>query len=235
MTRAMVRGVDGCVAGWLAIWVDPNGGQPSSRVFPDASSLFASDDWAVTAVDIPIGLPTHGPRECDVAARRLLRDRRSSVFPAPLRCTLSANTYEEACELSARASGGKKLSKQAFAILPKIRQIDDFLRRERSRSATVHEVNPEACFTYWNGGQPMQYAKRSGFGFVERFRLVEQAFPGCAERFRNEHPANQVSDDDILDALAALWTALRLHKSSAIRIGPEGTRDEVGLEMSMWA
>lgn len=81
----------------------------------------------------------------------------------------------------------------------------------------------------------MQYAKLSGFGFVERFRLIEQVFPGSAERFRNEYPANQVSDDDILDALAALWTALRLHASTAVRIGPEDARDEVGLPMSMWA
>lgn len=230
----MVRGVDGCVAGWLAISGDAIGGQPSSHVFSNASALFERDDWAVTAIDIPIGLPSKGPRECDVAARRLLQDRRSSVFPAPLRCTLSADTYEHACRLSAVASG-KKLSKQAFAILPKIRQVDDFLRRQPLRAAAVREVHPEVCFTYLNGGRPMQYAKLSGFGFVERFRLIEQAFPGSAERFRKEHPAKQVSDDDILDALAALWTALRLHASTAVRIGSEDSRDEVGLPMSMWA
>lgn len=234
MTSAIVRGVDGCGAGWLTISVDTNGGQPTSSVFRDANALFESDDWAVTAIDIPIGLPSKGPRDCDVAARRLLGDRRSSVFPAPLRCTLSADTYEDACAASAAASG-KKLSKQAFAILPKIRQVDDFLQNAPLKSASVHEVHPEVCFTYWNGGRPMQYAKLSGFGFFERFLLIEHTFPGVAERCRKDHPAKDVSDDDILDALAALWTALRLHASTAVRIGPENARDEVGRPMNMWA
>ena len=233
MTGARVRGVDGCVGGWFAISLDPNGGQPTSRVFPDATALFEGDDWTVTAIDVPIGLPSQGPRECDVGARRLLQDRRSSVFPAPLRCTLSVDTYEDACRLSAAVSG-KKLSKQAFAILPKIRQVDNVLRCHPLKVAGLREVHPEVCFTYWNGGRPMQYAKRSGFGFIERFRLIEQAFPGSAERFRNEHPANEDSDDDILDALAALWTALRLHASTAVRIAPEEARDEVGLSMNIW-
>lgn len=66
MTSAIVRGVDGCGAGWLTISVDTNGGQPTSSVFRDANALFESDDWAVTAIDIPIGLPSKGPRDCDV-------------------------------------------------------------------------------------------------------------------------------------------------------------------------
>lgn len=81
----------------------------------------------------------------------------------------------------------------------------------------------------------MQYAKLSGFGFFERFLLIEHTFPGVAERCRKDHPAKDVSDDDILDALAALWTALRLHASTAVRIGPENARDEVGRPMNMWA
>ena len=156
------------------------------------------------------------------------------MFPAPLRCTLDCDTYEQACQASAKASG-KKLTKQAFAILPKIRQVDDYLRRDSVIAARVREVHPEVCFTYWNGGRPMKFAKLSGFGFVERFRIVEQSFPGAAEQIREHHAANEVSDDDILDALAALWTAIRLHSSTAIRIGPDNARDAVGLPMSMWA
>ena len=230
----MMRGVDGCRAGWLAISVDAPGGHPESRVFPDAPAMFQDGRAEITAIDIPIGLPTHGARECDVEARRIIGARRSSVFPTPLRRTLVAESYELACAAALDASG-KKLSKQTFAILPKIRQIDDLLRTDPARAATVHEVHPEVSFTLWNQGRPMEFPKHSGFGFAERLRLVENQFRGAAEQVRRAHTTKDVSDDDILDAFAALWTALRIRSSTAVRIGPQDATDECGLPMCMWA
>src|SRR5690606_31915637 len=122
-----------------------------------------SQEFAVLAIDIPIGLTDDGPRPPDVAARALLGPRASSVFPAPVRATLNANSYEDACDLSF-AARGKRLSKQSFAILPKIREVDELLR---TRSATefpvpVHEVHPEVSFCYLNDGRPMVHPKRTG-------------------------------------------------------------------------
>ena len=81
----------------------------------------------------------------------------------------------------------------------------------------------------------MKCPKASGFGFVERFRLVDQRFPGAAENIRGEFRGSDVADDDILDALAALWTAIRLASNFAVRIGPEIANDERGLAMNIWA
>ncbi len=70
-------------------------------------------DIEVIAIDIPIGLPETGPRECDVLARRLLgRARASSVFPAPIRAVLGAKDYQQACAIRHKIEG-KKMSKQA--------------------------------------------------------------------------------------------------------------------------
>ena len=234
MNRQAIRGVDGCAAGWLSVECAPGERTPCSRVYRDAKALFGGDDWIVTAIDIPIGIPTNGPRACDLEARRVLGPRRSSVFPAPLRCTLSSETYEHACDVSFSKSG-KKLSKQAFAILPKIRQVDEWLRLNSARARHVYEVHPEVCFAFWNEGRPMRHAKLSGFGFTERFQLVERCFPGAAEGIREKHPVREISDDDILDALATLWTANRIHSEGAIRLIPEDEYDELGLPMNMWA
>ena len=60
-----------------------------------------------------------------MATRRLLgKPRSSSVFPAPVRATLKATNYEEACRLSMNAHG-KSMSKQAYEIIAKIREVDE--------------------------------------------------------------------------------------------------------------
>jgi predicted RNase H-like nuclease len=53
---------------------------------------------------------------------------------------------------------------------------------------------------------------------------------------REQLPTLPVADDDILDALAALWTARRIQSGSATRLpsGPE-ERDAFGLPMQMLA
>jgi predicted RNase H-like nuclease len=229
----MVRGVDGCKAGWLAVSLSSDGSL-SSAVFQDAVAVLRDDRYAVTAIDIPIGLPEVGPRSCDIEARKLLGPRRSSVFPAPMRSLLAAQTYEAACSMS-RLVCGRMLSQQSFAILPKIREIDLYLQENPAAISRVREIHPEVCFFFWNRGQPMQFSKLSGFGFVERLKLIEGRFPGAPARVRRDHPAKSVSDDDILDALAALWSALRLSANTAVRVGTEGEQDARGLSIGIWA
>jgi predicted RNase H-like nuclease len=233
-TVAIIRGVDGCKGGWLCLSVNVNGGKLAAQVFPDAKSLLESGAGAITAIDIPIGLPSDNSRQCDIEARRILGPRRSSVFPAPVRCAVEAATYDLACNTSEEACG-KKLSKQTYALLPRIHDLDCLLRQKPELVNTVFEVHPEVCFYYWNNRRPMRYSKHSGFGFMERFQLVEQIFPDLAEEIRQSIQPKDASDDDILDALAALWTAHRLHSGNAVRISTKQERDDVGLPMQMWA
>src|SRR5437868_733580 len=116
---ARIAGIDGCRAGWLRLHKEDIESDVTARVYPTAEAMFGNaEEFAVLAIDIPIGLPESGSRECDVIARKYIQPRGSSVFPAPMRATLAATTYVEACECS-RASSGKSLSQQAFAILPK--------------------------------------------------------------------------------------------------------------------
>ncbi|HKI02380.1 MAG TPA: DUF429 domain-containing protein [Thermoanaerobaculia bacterium] len=230
----ILRGVDGCPRGWLAVSLDLQTGRVTSQVFTNAETLLQDASAAVTAIDIPIGLPNGRRRTVDGEARRLLGPRASSVFPAPARSALTAESYEAACEAS-EADCGKRLSKQSYAILPKIRDVDEVLRRHPHLSEQVLEVHPEVCFYFWAGRQPMRHPKLSGFGFAERFELVRTVFGRSAEEIREAVPRADAGDDDILDALAALWTAQRIHAGIAVCLPAVGERDACGLPMQMLA
>ena len=230
----IVRGVDGCRAGWLCASLDLDTGKLSSGVFTDTESLFRDASLAVTAIDIPIGLAGAKPRGCDREARRLLGPRASSVFPTPVRAALEADSYEAACDASV-SQCGKRLSKQTYAILPRIRDVDTILWQSPALLGNVWEAHPEVCFYFWNQRKPMRHPKRSGFGFLERLSLVEQVFGNVVEEIRDTMPRKAVADDDILDALATLWTARRIHAGMAVRLPDVDERDEHGLPMQMLA
>ena len=231
----IIRGVDGCQGGWLCLSLHVNGGKPVAQVFPDAKSLLESGAGAITAIDIPIGLPSDDEsRQCDIEARRILGPRRSSVFPAPVRCAVEAASYDLACTASEKACG-KKLSKQTYALLPRIRELDCLLRQKTDLVNTVFEVHPEVCFYYWNNRRHMRFSKHSGFGFMERFQLVEQSYRGAAKEIRQSIEPKDASDDDILDALAALWTAHRIQSGNAVCVSTKQEQDEFGLPMQMRA
>jgi predicted RNase H-like nuclease len=233
---ALVAGIDGCPAGWLRIERDGDSINVGVSIYPTALELFLdAARFAAIAIDIPIGLPEASPRSCDSLARAFIQPRGPSVFPAPVRAALETKDYKEACARSIAASG-KSLSRQAFAILPKIREVDAFLRTAAPDFRTlIREVHPEVCFRTWKG-LPIAESKKSGIGFNLRLQLVESYLPGQFEVVRNSVPRRAAGDDDILDAFAALWTAERIERGIAISF-PAGPApiDGVGLPMAILA
>lgn len=238
----ILRGVDGCPAGWFAASLDLQTGKVTGKVFEETKTktetaeLLRDPHALVIAIDIPIGLPSRDrPRNVDGEARRLLKARQSSVFPAPSRVVLDADGYPAACAASL-AECGKSLSQQAYAIVPKIQVVDTVLRETPELQARVFEVHPELCFYHWADRKPMRHPKWTGFGFAERLELVRSVFGNAAEEIRENFERKAVSDDDILDALAALWTAQRIHSGVAVTI-PDGVEqlDDCRLPMRMVA
>ena len=228
----IAAGVDACPAGWLCVSRVHGLAPISTRVFASATELFDhARDFAAIAVDIPVGLPLSGSRDCDGLVRAQLGPRKSSVFPVPPRAVVEVATYDEACAVAARVSG-KKISKQTFELFPKILEVDTYLARSPIRDR-VYEVHPELGFTHWNNGAPMNHSKKTGFGFLERYRLVESSFASGPEFVRAAHDRSKVEDDDILDAFAALWTAERILAQVAV---PYGSMPPLGtLGMRIWS
>jgi predicted RNase H-like nuclease len=180
---------------------------------------------AAVAIDIPIGLPPDSSRPVDHEARRRLGPRKSSVFPAPMRRVLEATTYEEACQIS-RVACGRAVSRQLFAILPKIREVDAL--QSPALQDRLFEMHPEVSLTEL-AGAPMQFHKSTGEGRHERLHALRSAFPELGTtadlRPRGTQP------DDVLDALVGAWTAQRYVSGHHVRLG--GDTDETGLRMEI--
>ena len=162
-------------------------------------------------IDIPIGLlKGSGRRLCDEEARRKLRaPRASSVFPPPVRQALSATSYEEASHIN-RANSEKGLTRQTYAIMPKIKQVDKLLQEDEKAKRIVREVHPEICFWALAGGNAMKHRKKTSAGFRERLKLLKRFLPTARKDFeqvRVRFRSWDLADDDILDAMAAAIAA----------------------------
>src|SRR5579871_5968204 len=108
--RQLVAGLDGCRSGWLMVTAPLDRGVATSdvRVVTDLAEVVADlrcGRLLAAAIDIPIGLASDAPRHVDALARQRLGERRNSVFSAPLRPVLAAQTFEQACEISRAACG----------------------------------------------------------------------------------------------------------------------------------
>ena len=229
-----LAGVDGCRGGWFRAARHTATGELRFDVIQTASGLLMEPPVpAILALDMPIGLPERGSRACDIAARALLGPRRSSVFPAPIRPALAARTHEQASRATA-AADGRRVSAQAFNLFAKIRELDALLRADPEARRRIREVHPELSFRAWNGGRPMTAAKKKPVGRRERIALVESWLgPDLLARARGVQLRAQLADDDILDAVAALWTAHRVAEGCAETLPDPPERDGAGLPMEI--
>lgn len=195
-----------------------------------------SNDLDQIFIDIPIGL-SDGPDErlCDKEARKQLgRPRNSSVFRVPARATLSAESYDEACEKNQEIAG-KKLSKQTFGILPKIREIDGLMRSCEKARHLIRELHPEICFWALNERDAMSFNKNTRGGIEERLAVLERIRPSARQEFSRILKCFQRKDvgrDDILDAMVASVTA-SADSSALLTFPAEPIRDKHNLPMEM--
>ena len=230
-----IAGADGCRTGWFRVARNRATGELRFDLIRDAAGLLARPPQPeLLALDIPIGLPSKGARACDLAARRLLgKSRSSSVFPAPVRPALAARSHLEASEITRRVDG-RGVSAQAWGLFPKIRAVDAWLREASEARQRVREVHPELSFQVWNRGAPMSAPKKTSAGRRERHALAAAWLgTGILERGRGAHRKAQAGDDDLLDAIAALWTAHRIAEGTAARLPEAPQEDEAGLLMEI--
>ncbi len=209
--RSTVLGVDGCKAGWVGVVL--SGGTATAVVAPTLADLVAAvrtdhPDLAVVGIDIPIGLPDTAPRQADVLARkRLPAGRKSSVFPAPTRVATAAATHVEASAANREATG-VGLSVQAFGLVPKILEVDAYVRSPRS--CRIVEVHPEVSFAAMDVASVVP-AKRTAAGADSRAGALRAAGIEPPAYVRGQgYAAN-----DLLDACAVAWTAARVATGEA--------------------
>jgi len=205
-----VCGVDGCRDGWVVA-------SPFAlRVIDKLDQLL--DDFDIIGIDMPIGLSADGSRSCDTAARKALPGRASTVFSAPPRALLGFHNYETA-NAESKHRFGRGISRQAFAIWPKIRELDVLVQREPSRFIEIH---PECSFTRMTGTVPPTKHAEPGRNF--RAEAIKNVFGDVPQQIRG------AKQDDVLDAYAVLWSALR-YASSTHEVLGDAQLDDRGLPM----
>lgn len=208
---------------WLGVVVDEDG-----FVGATVGSLATILDWAepvaAIGIDIPIGGVRGAARAADVEARRFVQPRGSSVFPAPPLDVYDATDYKEANEILL-SLGLKKLSQQAWALMPKIREVAVLAKAD----PRVFEVHPEVSFREL-AGAGLPWSKRSWNGVQLRRRLLAAARIDVPDEVLGIADAGA---DDMLDATVAAWSARR-RASGLAQCLPADPEVASGLKVAIW-
>ncbi len=228
-------GVDGCPAGWVSVHLK-NHNEWCIELFTSIQELWdVHHHSTLILIDIPIGLRDGEttPRLNDSAARKYLTRKRSScIFPPPCRQALRAPSYEKANKINKNLTE-KGLSKQAWNICSKIREVDDLLQNDQTARDVFIESGPELSYCLLNNNQPLKHYKKTKEGFEERFSILKSnclSMTTPLDSRLTNYKRKQLCIDDIMDAWILAIRASR-GKSNLHVIPDNIEHDSTGLPM----
>lgn len=227
-----VVGIDGCKGGWIAASICND--ELKIEKFTYISEIAEKIPFTIALIDMIIGLPDKGHRtRPDKQAREILRPISSTVFPAPCRNAVYKETREEQNQENLKEFG-KKLTLQTMAIIPKIREVDEFLLKHEDYKKRLMESHPEVCFVSFSGWNLS--SKHSASGIISRVELLAKHLPQVTlDLIATEAKKNKCNEDDVVDAICLAVTA-RLHrrnKTKRLPLGYSPKKDAKGLPMQM--
>ena len=168
----------------------------------------------------------------DDLARKELEFRASTIFPVPCRQAVYEESEEEQKQANIRVLR-KSLAKQSISIIPKIRELDEFLDNHPEYRNRILESHPELAFTRLRGS--VVWTRKKEFtGFMERVNILDRYLPdksltGLWERAK-EFKCNP---DDLLDAVCLALTAALSAHGMCVTIPENPELDDKGLYMKM--
>jgi len=208
--------------GWVGVIID-GGGFVDVAVGSMADVVARAGSVAVVGADIPIGGAAGHARRCDAEARRFVGPRASSVFSAPTISEPGASYADANAALA--AAGRPKLSRQAWALLPRMREAAD----AAATDDRILEVHPEVSFRAM-ADEPLIWPKKSWNGQALRRGLL--ATQGIV--LPDELPViGGVPADDLLDAAAVAWSARRVAQGGAHSL-PDPPERHAGRSVAIW-
>lgn len=211
-----VVGIDGCPGGWVAACLA--GGTVTWRTAPVEGIGDLLPRGGVAGIDMPIGLLDHGRRECDALARRELPGAASRVFTTPPRAVLEAGPGAPNADVQSlcRELMGVGVSRQALHLADRILALDTALA-ERSDTIAI-EVHPELAFRELAG--EVLPSKHGADGIAQRRACLAGWRPDIESVLATRPRIPLV---DALDALAALWSAVRWRDGRARTLPADAT------------
>jgi predicted RNase H-like nuclease len=220
-------GLDGYRKGWVAVRVD--GGTHELCFYSSVTEVFATRFDSI-AVDMPIGLPAHGVRACDLAARALLKPHASRAFTGARR-GLWAFSSHAAANRALWARGEAGISIELWHLGKKICELDAAMTpRLQGR---IRETHPELVFWRLNDHKPLA-SKHTEEGLRLRRRLLRgEGFRELDRWLRRDRIGSGAKRDDVLDACALAVAARDFHQRNVLPRG-RAARDARGLKMQIW-
>ena len=239
MSDGQYVGIDGCRNGWIAAILD-NGNLRIERyeTVLDIMREFPTADAYL--IDMAIGLPEcieESEKRPDKAAREELGKHGSTVFPIPCRQAIMVDSKDPQAVIKLRelnlAVLGKSLSAQSINIIPKIRELDEFLDDHREYKNVLCESHPELCFTRLND-KALMMKKKTAEGLEERRSILEKYIEkGMMDGIQVRAKELRCMPDDIMDSVClAVSAALKAH-GMCETIPEEPETDARGLVMQM--
>lgn len=183
-------------------------------------------------VDMVIGLPNNIKQY----ERKLAKNRHSTIFAVSTRQAVYKVTEEKQKEANLSVIG-KNLSEQAIGIIPKMREVNEFLLANEEYMNVIRESHPEVCFARLNGGVLMTKKSVKGDfkgGITDRVQVLSMFLQDLSEEYvRKSAKKLGCKPDDILDAVCLAVTA-NLDAQGRTEIIPENpSTDDKGLKMQM--
>lgn len=232
ISDGLFLGVDGCKNGWIAVVLD-HGVLRVERHDSIAALINRYPIFDSFLIDMVIGLRNRPEQQRpDSLARKELRSRASTVFPVPSRTAVYADG-EAAQKQANLAALGKSLAKQTVAIIPKIREVDEYLDSHPEYKNRILESHPELDFARLNGSVLLSRKKKTE-GIEERNAILRkylsgEALPDVGEKAKELG----CKADDILDAVCLAVTAALEAHGLCETLPDDPEQDEKGLAMKL--
>ncbi len=225
-------GVDGCRGGWIVAIL--NQGKLIIKKYNSLEAII--DDYEKFdgfLIDMVIGLPSNKEQiRPDIYARKIIKERTSTIFPAPCRQAVYVGTVSQAYNENERVLG-KKFTPLTVGIIPKIREVDTFLQENIQYKNVIQESHPEVCFARLNGRTVL--SKKSELeGIEERICILSKYITGVSQSHIKLYAKNLKCDmDDVIDAICLAVSANLFEQGAYERIPELPMIDETGLRMQM--
>ena len=212
-------GIDGIPGGWVAVYLSDNGDQRFA--YAKSAARLLADPYDRAMIDMPIGLPERGYRQCDIEARALVGPR---VFLGARWGVWNFKTLGEANAHYWNQEGvGRGISMQLFCIREKLQELNEVPVPPR-----LFEAHPEMIF--WRIAGRVLASKNTAKGRAERIEILKEKGIGRVQRWLGQRHGTGIGRDDLIDACACALAA----RDSTRRVSTNGNLINRGAQAEIW-
>jgi predicted RNase H-like nuclease len=212
-------GIDGIPGGWVAVYLSDDG--PQRFAYAKSVAQLLADPYDRAMIDMPIGLPEQGYRQCDIEARALVGPR---VFLGARWGVWNFKTLDQANVHYWSEEGiGRGISMQLFCIREKLQELNEMPAPPR-----LFEAHPEMIF--WRIAGRLLASKNTEKGRTERIGVLEEKGIGRVRRWLGQRHGTGIRSDDLIDACACALAA----RDSTHTVPARGSLIDQGTRAEIW-